>query len=472
MASLASAGSLLEQIRHAGDSTLSKLTRLLTGHQGEWRRREEARRRWRLVRSKLCPGLASTIMLQELHSLVRLAVEKLGPQRYQEALQGPELEELKEGETTALAQDERWPLLLRIPVTTFGICMGLGSQTVLWKNLAQAHSMQWANIPVEISEGLWYFSAAVLFSLSLVYLLKAFLWTPYVRRESEHPVRTNFFFTPFIACLFLGIGLPPRFSHKPPYALFLVPMIPLTLLMIRRYGNWMTGSNERLSKVANPTSFLSIIPSFVGASLAVSCGWREPAVAFFAVGFTHWVVVFITLYQQLPSMTSLTDELHPVYFLFLAIPFQGSTTWRLIQGGVPDDFSKGLFWLGCFLYLILLSMARKFIGVKFSLAWWAYTFPMTAAGIASIGYANGVTTGFTQALAFALSIISSVAVVLILGMTILLTWQRKLFGNDVAIAITSGKAGARPQRKGLKDVLKRHTVINVLYEPESKNAAD
>lgn len=40
-----------------------------------------------------------------------------------------------------------------------------------------------------------------------------------------------------------------QFAHKPPYALFVVPMVPLTLLMVRRYGNWLSGSNERLSKV-------------------------------------------------------------------------------------------------------------------------------------------------------------------------------------------------------------------------------
>jgi hypothetical protein len=81
--------------------------------------------------------------------------------------------------------------------------------------------------------------------------------------------------------------------------------------------------------VANPTTLLTIVPSFVGAALAMFCGWREVAVGYFAVGLTHWVVVFITLYQQLPSTTSLTEDLHPVYFLFLAIPFQASASGHL-----------------------------------------------------------------------------------------------------------------------------------------------
>lgn len=92
---MASSATLLDQFREAGGGHLGSFTRLLTGKRAEYKRCEEARRRWRLVRSKMCPGLASTFTLQQLHRVVRMAVENPGPQRYQEALQGPELEELK-----------------------------------------------------------------------------------------------------------------------------------------------------------------------------------------------------------------------------------------------------------------------------------------------------------------------------------------------------------------------------------------
>jgi hypothetical protein len=69
---------------------------------------------------------------------------------------------LQAGEATVITKDETWPLLLRVPVQSFEICMGIGSQAVLWKNLATAPSMKWTNIFSEINEVLWCVAAVVL----------------------------------------------------------------------------------------------------------------------------------------------------------------------------------------------------------------------------------------------------------------------------------------------------------------------
>lgn len=49
-------------------------------------------------------------------------------------------------------------------------------------------------------------------------------------------------------------------------------------------------------------------------------------------------------------------------------------------------------------------------GCRFSVAWWAYTYPMSAAAITAIQYSQEVTTHLTQALAISLSAISSITV--------------------------------------------------------------
>lgn len=68
---------------------------------------------------------------------------------------------------------------------------------------------------------------------------------PLVKQEfAQHTATHRIFCSNFpllITCL--------QVAKKPSPAFFLCPMIPLTLLMIRRYGNWMTGSRERLSQV-------------------------------------------------------------------------------------------------------------------------------------------------------------------------------------------------------------------------------
>ena len=40
---------------------------------------------------------------------------------------------MQESEDTILPRDKKWPFLLRFPIGFFGICLGLGSQTILWK---------------------------------------------------------------------------------------------------------------------------------------------------------------------------------------------------------------------------------------------------------------------------------------------------------------------------------------------------
>lgn len=83
---------------------------------------------------------------------------------------------------------------------------------------------------------------------------------------------------------------------------------------------------------------------------------------------------------------------------------------------------------------------------RFSLAWWAYTFPMTGAAIATIKYSNEVTNVLTQVLAVILSLASTLTVSALLVTTILHAFVlRDLFPNDIAIAISDRKP--KPHRK-------------------------
>ncbi|KAJ7524958.1 hypothetical protein O6H91_17G029400 [Diphasiastrum complanatum] len=89
---------------------------------------------------------------------------------------------------------------------------------------------------------------------------------------------------------------------------------------------------RRLSKVANQSTHMSVVGNFVGAQLAVLVGWKEFAMAFWAIGLVHYLVVFVTLYQRLPTNETFPKELHPVFFLFIAAPSAASVAWEMIIG--------------------------------------------------------------------------------------------------------------------------------------------
>lgn len=84
---------------------------------------------------------------------------------------------------------------------------------------------------------------------------------------------------------------------------------------------------------------------------------------------------------------------------------------------------------------------------RFSLAWWAYTFPMTGAAIATIRYSGAVNNWLTETLAVVLSFISTLTVSALLLSTIYHAFVlRDLFPNDISIAI-KGKRPPKSSRK-------------------------
>ncbi|XP_043716007.1 guard cell S-type anion channel SLAC1 [Telopea speciosissima] len=357
--------------------------------------------------------------------------------RYFAALRGAELDQVKDYEDILLPKDEKWPFLLRFPIGCFGICLGLSSQAILWRTLATSPATSFLHIPLLINLLLWLLALTVLISFSFTYALKCLFYFEAVRREYFHPVRVNFFFAPWIVCMFLALGVPQVLSpkHHLHPAIWCTFMTPLIILELKIYGQWLSGGKRRLSKVANPSTHLSVVGNFVGSILASKVGWQEAAKFFWAVGFAHYLVVFVTLYQRLPTSEALPKELHPVYSMFIAAPAAASIAWETIYGEF-DGLSRTCYFIALFLYVSLVVRINFFRGFRFSVAWWSYTFPMTTASLATIKYAEQVPGIPSKVLALTLSFMSSAMVSVLLVSTLLhaFVWH-SLFPNDLAIAI-------------------------------------
>ncbi|XP_078168674.1 S-type anion channel SLAH2-like isoform X3 [Carex rostrata] len=365
--------------------------------------------------------------------------EAPGVDRYFDALEGPELDILRATEVSVLPEDEKWPFLLRFPVNAFGMCLGVSSQAILWKALNKSPVMSFLHISSMPNLVLWCASLVLIVLVSFVYMLKIVFYFEAVKREYDHPVRVNFFFAPWIACLFLVLGAPPSIVENLQPFIWYILMAPILLLELKIYGQWMSGGQRRLFKVANPSNHLSIVGNFVGALLGANMGLKEGPIFFFAVGLAHYMVLFVTLYQRLPTNATLPKELHPVFFLFVAAPSVASMAWAQIQG----DFDYGAkipYFIAVFLYMSLAVRVNFFRGFRFSLSWWAYTFPMTGASIATIKYTTAVTNIMTRSLSLCLSAISTFTVSTLLVYTIIHAFVlQDLFPNDISIAITKKK---------------------------------
>ncbi|XP_066368487.1 S-type anion channel SLAH2-like [Miscanthus floridulus] len=380
--------------------------------------------------------------------------------RYFAALEGHELETLRPTEVSALPEDETWPFLLRFPINAFGMCLGVSSQAMLWKTLQSEPSTAFLHVSPAVNHALWWVSASLMSLVSFIYLLKVVFYFEAVRREFHHPIRVNFFFAPWIACLFLVKGMPHPVTDIN-HVVWYILMAPILFLDLKIYGQWMSGGDRRLSKVATPTNHLAVVGNFVGALLGAKMGLREVPIFFFAVGVVHYLVLFVTLYQRLPTNAKLPKELHPVFFLFIAAPSVASVGWARLCGEF-NYAAKILYFTSLFLYMSLVVRINMFRGVRFSLTWWAYTFPMTSVAIATAVYASAVTNVLTRALAVGLSGVATVTVAGVLVTTVYRAFVRKdLFPNDVSIAVTQrpkakfGKilAHIRASGDGVKDLV-------------------
>ncbi|GFZ06415.1 SLAC1 homologue 3 [Actinidia rufa] len=329
-------------------------------------------------------------------------VEMLPVDRYFDALEGPELDTLRASEEILLPEEKQWPFLLRFPISSFGICLGVSSQAIMWKRLATSASTKFLHINLNVNLILWYIAVALVAIISVIYLLKVIFYFEAVRREYFHPIRINFFFAPLITLLFLALGVPPSVAQNLHAALWYILMTPIFCLELKIL--W-----------------------------TVDVRRTEEA---FKVGLAHYTVLFVTLYQRLPTNVTLPKELHPVFFLFVAAPSVASMSWA----GIQDSFDYGsriAYFIALFLYFSLAVRVNFFRGFRFSLSWWAYTFPMTAAAIATIKYCNEVPSIVTKSLSVILSAIATLVVISLLVTSILHAFVlRDLFPNDIAIAIS------------------------------------
>ncbi|KAJ4788693.1 S-type anion channel SLAH1 [Rhynchospora pubera] len=320
-------------------------------------------------------------------------------------------------------------ILTRFHAGYFRISLALCSQALLWKTLAEpttdarALSSIVRTIPSFAFILLWSIALLTLLLLCLLYLVRCFLRFRSVRAELAHHVGMNYLFAPWISFLMLLQATPFLQPDNRLYRiLWCAFSVPIVVLDVKIYGQWFTQGKRFLSMVANPTSQITVIGNLVGAHVAAQMGWKESAVCMFSLGITHYLVLFVTLYQRFLGSDSLPAMLRPVFFLFIAAPSTASLAWDSISSSF-DTGCKMLFFLSLFLFASLVSRPALFKRSmrRFSVAWWAYSFPLTILALAATEYAQDVKGVIPNVLMLVLSVLSVVVTLALMVFTALKT---------------------------------------------------
>lgn len=148
---------------------------------------------------------------------------------------------------------------------------------------------------------------------------------------------------------------------------------------------------KKESRIAHfPFSFFSSVMGLTGFTIALQKAealhvipvTASSPVLFFSIGAFFWLVLLILVFYRAIFHAPLTDKLLPTLFILTAPPSVGYISLSRLSNAL-DDQSKVLYYIGLFLFLLLVFQIRMFTKIKYYLSWWAYSFPIASLVIAS-----------------------------------------------------------------------------------------
>jgi tellurite resistance protein len=295
--------------------------------------------------------------------------------------------------------------LAYLPVGVFGAVMGLTGLSLAWRLAHQAFGA-----PAFVAQAIGGVALVTFVVLVVAYGIKAAAGFHVVRAEFAHPVAGNLFGTPLISLLLLP---------------FLLADVSLALARLA----WVLGAAGMT--VLAWTIVLRWL-SVRHAPTQVAPAWIVPVVGMLdiplAVPVLHWdglhgVMVFglaVGLFFALPLLAMLlgrlvTEEPLPVALqpslLILVAPFAVGFSAYVATFGRVDAFAQGLVMVMLFLLPVLLGrLVHLPGGAPFRLAWWAGSFPLAAAAVASLRYASVAGSGVMDAIALLVLVVATVVI--------------------------------------------------------------
>ncbi|MBU8545559.1 MULTISPECIES: SLAC1 anion channel family protein [Roseomonadaceae] len=287
------------------------------------------------------------------------------------------------------------PGLAHLPLPLLVMPMGLGGVGLAWREASVSLGM-----PGFVGEVLLALTALVWLLVVGAQALRALRHPEAMWAEFRHPVRVAFAAAPTIGLLILSGAVHP---YAPGFgaALWCIA-VPLHLVVAMGILRRLLAGRGEVAMLAPPL----LIP-FVGNILApvfgARMGFHDASWMIFGVGLLMWVAITPLLLYRLIAGPPLPLAMRPSVAIFLAPPAVGALAVIALTG---EAHSLSLTFTGVALLMAaaLLSLAREFAWVPFSLSWWGFTFPTAAFAVLLMaegfhpllaGLALAVTTGLT-----------------------------------------------------------------------------
>lgn len=275
---------------------------------------------------------------------------------------------------------EGYRKLPHLPVNLFAIVMGMAGLTLATLRFEGAFG-------VSPGISLTFLSATVfvLLLLAALYFLKIVKHPQAVRAEWNHPVKIAFFPAISIGLILTGTALAP-FSFRIGLAVWAFGAVLHLVATLAVLSAWI-GHRAFEPVHLNPAWFIPVVGNVLVPIGGVGFGFVEISWFFFSIGIVFWIVLLTLVFNRLIFHNPLPERLLPTLVILVAPPSAGFVAWMQITGDL-DAFGRILYFAGLFFVMVVAAQFSRFAKLPFTIAWWAYSFPLAAFSVASFIYAD------------------------------------------------------------------------------------
>ncbi|PLX35057.1 MAG: C4-dicarboxylate ABC transporter [Hyphomicrobiales bacterium] len=307
---------------------------------------------------------------------------------------------------------EKPPRLARLPFSIFAVIMGLAGLTIATEKMEQhLHSSHM------LSHAMTALVVFLFAGLALLQLLRLARHPQAIRAEWSHPVRISFFPAAAIGLLLLSVALIPHHPNLS-FVFWATGAVLQFILAFMVINTWINATHFEPHHV-NPAWFIPAVGNVIVPVAGVTHGYVEVSWFFFAFGMIFWIVLLAIVMNRLFFHHPLHEHMVPTLCILIAPPAAGFLAYFKLIGQV-DAFAHFLYYAALVFSIIVALQIGTFRRLKFTLSWWAYSFPLAAVTIATLVMAEHAENSLLNMLslglyALALLVISGLTVRTILG---------------------------------------------------------
>lgn len=305
------------------------------------------------------------------------------------------------------------PWLTYFPPTFFGVVLGISGLGLSWRRAEEL--LGWSSLPGDFILSI---GAVILIASTLLYALKMIRTPQALLLDIAHPVKSAFL-AAFPVGLILQVSALAPLHMEAANILWLIGAPASLLVNFFVFSRWFLVSDgtSRMNSIWLIPAAGSLLVAMAGRQV----GYFEAAWFFFAIGVLFGGSLLVMILYRYISEARLPGPLVPTYFVPIVAPGLVSIIYPMLTNWQPGDeissFVRITFHFTLFLLLFNLSMIRIFWRLKFSMGWWAYTFPLDTISTAVIVYAASSGNAFLQQFGMVLLPISTVFILYILVRT-------------------------------------------------------